>query len=147
MKKLKQLIMEEVGGGFLPTNYGRLDFTGGGNKSHDRVYTSGEPPNNQNKDMFIGRPPYETEGVKVETVGDQEYKITSGKNEYILKFDKDNEDLNTGVIIPIGEYKFNISDQDKLEWVSDSVPVQIKFDSTLEKQVLEFAGRGEHLKY
>jgi len=141
-EKLKQLIMEEVAGGFMPTNYGRIDFMGGGNKSHDRVYTSGEPPNNQNKDMFIGRPPYETLGVETH-IEEGEIYLTIGKNQYKLIFE--DEDLSRGIVTPIGEYKFNISDQNKIEWISDNTPVQVKFDSGLEKQILEFAGRGENV--
>lgn len=130
---LKKLIKEEITQGAGP-----LSTIPNQNAVLRNYGPSGKPPDNQSRQTIGTRPPYETLGVEVSTNADDTY-ITIGKIVYMLKFD--NEDLTSGHVVPIGEYKFTI-DGGVINWL-DNVPTHVRFDSQLEKQVLEFSGREE----
>lgn len=140
-QKLKQIILEEVGGQFLGTNSGPLSMQPNFGATLRNYAPTGKPPDNHSQPAYSGRPPYETLGVINETEDGEEY-ITIGKIKYKLVFD--NEDLTSGHVEPVGEYKFTI-DGDTISW-NDNAPTHVRFDSHLEKQIMEYSGREGKVK-
>jgi hypothetical protein len=130
---LKKLIMEEIGA------TGRK---GEGNAypgyGHMMNFPTGEKPDNKNAEPYSGREPYETGPVETH-IKDGEMYVTQGKNKFHLIFD--NEQLTSGRVVPIGEYKFTI-DVGGITWFEEA-PANVRFDANLEKQILDFSGREE----
>lgn len=134
---IKKLIMEEIGGPVPRSGNSMHVYPGYG---YQKQFPDGNPPDNSNDTVYQGRPPYETLGVEVDTK-DGQILITIGKLKYKLIFD--NEDLTSGRVVPIGEYKFTVERKDldsNLTWQGDAPP-HVRFDSHLEKQILDYAGR------
>ena len=134
---LKQIIMEEIGG-YKPNTSYNVDMRYE-DSNQGRQWPGGRL-DNQERPHYEGRPPYETIGAKLELENGQKV-ITIGKLKYELIFD--NEELTSGHISPIGEYKFTINkqgDASNINWVSQTPP-HVRFDSQLEKQILDYSGR------
>lgn len=135
---LKQLIMEEIGG---------RGSIGGSNRSlayampssgQLQNYPRGEPPNNHNYMPYSGRDPYETGDVENHIQAGEVLNV-NGNVQYELFFE--DEDLTSGVVVPIGAYKFNIDKHTgQLSWVSDA-PAHVRNNSDLEKQIKDYSGR------
>jgi len=140
-EKLKKLIMEEIGGQFIGGQSGPLSMASNQGAYLRNYAPTGKPPDNHNKDVMTTRPAYETLGVVNETEDGQEY-ITIGNIKYRLVFD--NEDLTSGHVEPVGEYKFTI-DNGKLDWFQNA-PAHVRFDSHLQKQIMERSGREDETK-
>lgn len=135
-EQLKKLIVEELGGQFIGSS-GPLATTSNQGATVRNYGPSGKPPDNSNKPFFQGRPPYETLGVETHIEDGQIY-VTVGKIQYQVIFD--NENLTSGRVSPIGEFGFNIVNNNVIEW-NDSTPIHIKFDTQLEKQIIDLSGR------
>lgn len=133
--KLKQLILEEISGPNPYTQGGKV-FTKTLGAEYIRNYKNGEPPNNQNADQAYAREPYETDPVETHIKGGEVY-VTQGKNQFKLMFD--NDDLTSGVVIPVGEHKFNIVNG-MIEW-NESAPANVRNDADLEQQIMDYSGR------
>lgn len=99
-------------------------------------YRNGVPPNNQNADRAFTRPPYETGEVETHIRGEEVY-VTQGKNKFKLMFNNDN--LDSGVVIPVGQYGFYIQNGN-ITW-NDNAPANIRNDADLIKQILDYSGR------
>lgn len=140
-EKLKQIIKEEIGGQFLGTNSGPLSMQPNFGATLRNYAPTGKPPDNQSKPSYEGRPPYETLGVVNETEAGEEY-ITIGKIKYKLVFD--NKQNTSGRVEPVDEYKFTI-EESGVSWNED-VPTHVRFDSHLEKQIMEYSGREGKIK-
>jgi hypothetical protein len=128
---LKQLIMEEIGG---------MSQKGEGNAYPGYGYVMNSPqgqlPDNRTYEPYKGRDAYET-GRTPTTTEEGEMYITQGKNVYRLVFD--NPELTSGRAVPVGEFKFTI-DNGTLSWF-ENTPANVRFDASLEKQILDFSGR------
>lgn len=134
-EQLKKLILEELGGQFIGSS-GPLATSPNQGVTLRNYGPSGKPPDNSSRPRYEGRPPYETLGVETHIEDGQIY-VTVGKIQYQVIFD--NEDLTAGRVAPLGEFGFRI-DNGVIEW-NDSTPIHIKFDSSLEKQIIDLSGR------
>jgi hypothetical protein len=133
--KLKQLIKEEIASPNRNIQGGKV-FAPTLGAEYIRNYKNGEPPNNQNADQAYAREPYET-GPKETHIKEGEVYVTQGKNQFQLVFH--NEELTSGCIYPIGEYKFNIVNG-MIEW-NQSAPANVRNDADLEQQIMDYSGR------
>lgn len=130
-EKLKQLIMEEIGG--KPQYPGNGIYPGYGYMKNAPL---GQLPDNRTYEPYQGKEPYETGPVETH-IKDGIIYVTQGKNMFQLVFN--NEDLTSGHVIPIGQFGFTI-DSGIINWF-DNTPVNVRFDADLEKQILDFSGR------
>ena len=133
--KLKQLIKEEIANPSRNVQVTKV-FSPTFGSQPIRNYKNGEPPDNNNRDMAYTRPPYETGDVETH-IKEGEVYVTQGKNQFQLVFH--NDDLTSGCIYPIGEYKFNIVGG-VIEW-NDNAPANVRNDADLEKQIKDYSGR------
>lgn len=133
---IKELVLEAIGGNPARVTQPTKVFAPTLGKEKIRNYPSGERPNNSRKDEQFKRPAYETGPVETH-IKDGETYVTQGKNQYKLIFT--NEDLSSGMIVPIGEYQFYIH-QGMVEW-NDNAPANVFNDSDLERQILDYSGR------
>ena len=129
---LKKLIKEEIGGMASKGGEGNV-YPGYG---YFLNAPQGKLPDNRTYQPYEGREPYETGPRELGTEPEQIY-VTQGKNIYQLVFD--NEDLTSGRVVPVGEYKFTIG-PGGIDWF-DNAPANVRFDAGLEKQILDFSGR------
>jgi hypothetical protein len=138
---LKNIILESVGNGIAGIgNTGASLANVYPGAGYIRNFPKGMAPDNNNKEPMTTRPPYETGPVDNPTEEGEVY-VTQGKNVYRLVFD--NEDLTTGRVMPVGEFKFMIDANTKvINWLDD-VPANVRFDTDLEKQIVDFSGREE----
>ena len=60
-----------------------------------------------------------------------------GDSEYKLVFN--NNDLTSGVVEPVGKYKFTIVNG-MIEWF-ESTPAHVRNNAELERQILDYSGR------
>jgi len=134
-KIIKQLIMEEIANPMRNTQPSKAFAPTLGNE-YIQNYRNGVPPNNQNADRAFTRPPYETGEVETHIRGEEVY-VTQGKNKFKLMFNNDN--LDSGVVIPIGQYGFYIQNGN-ITW-NDNAPANIRNDADLIKQILDYSGR------
>lgn len=134
---LTKLIKEELSGG---KSYGSpaAAYMQPLHATYLKNYPDGERPDNSEHPKQFMREPYETLGVETH-IEDGEVLIVIGKTKYKLIFE--NEDLTSGYVIPVDQYKFTI-DKDHVEWF-ENVPTHVRFDSQLDKQILDFSGREE----
>jgi hypothetical protein len=102
-------------------------------------FPTGEPPSNQRLEPFTGRPAYETGEIPEPAIKDGEKLVTQGKNVYLLEFEKDSKKL-AGKVTPLGEYKFYVDVNGKAITWEGETPANIRFDSNLQKQILDFRG-------
>lgn len=135
---LKQLIMEEIGGrSNLQASNRSLAYA---MPSSGRLqnYPRGEPPNNHNYEPYSGRDPYETGDIESNIKAGETLEV-NGNVQYKLLFE--DEDLTSGVIVPVGEYRFNIDKHTgQISWTSD-VPAHVLNNSDLHKQIKDYSGR------
>lgn len=134
-KIIKQLIMEEIANPMRNTQPSKAFAPTLGNE-YIQNYRNGVPPNNQNADRAFTRPPYETGEVETHIRGEEVY-VTQGKNKFKLMFNNDN--LDSGVVIPVGQYGFYIQNGN-ITW-NDNAPANIRNDADLIKQILDYSGR------
>ena len=146
MKKLsidviKQLIKEEIGAGVNLGSSQRYMPTANAGSGYVQNYPAGKSPDNtMSKEPYAGKPPHETGPVETH-IEDGEMYVTQGKNQYKLVFD--NEELTSGHVVPVGEYKFTIDPggpNPVINWF-DNAPANVRFDAGLEKQILDYSGR------
>jgi len=140
MKKLnkqliKQLIMEEIANPMRNTQPSKV-FAPTLGSEYIQNYRNGVAPNNNNKEPMTTRPPYETGDVQTHIRGGEVY-VTQGKNQFKLVFNDDN--LESGVIQPVGEYSFYIQNG-MVNW-NDSAPANVRNDTELVKQIMDYSGR------
>ncbi len=132
--KLKALILEELS---APNTYSSgKAFMKTLGQEYIRNYKDGVPPNNQNAERAFASEPYETGPIETHIQGGETY-VTQGKNQFKLVFHSD--DLTSGVVQPVGEYKFNIVNG-MIEW-NESAPANVRNDADLERQILDYSGR------
>jgi hypothetical protein len=129
--KLKQIIKEEIGG--MPQYPGNGVMPGYGYMMNA---PKGQLPDNRTYEPYQGSEPHETGPVQTHIEGGVVY-VTQGKNLFQLVFDNDN--LTSGHVIPVGEYKFTI-EAGMITWF-DNTPANVRFDADLEKQIMDFSGR------
>ena len=134
---LKQIIAEELSGG-KSIGSPAAAYMQPSVAVFLKNYPDGEKPDNSDSPKQFAREPYETLGVEA-SIEDGEILIIIGKTKYKLVFD--NEDLTSGRAIPCDEYKFTIQDG-KIDWF-ENVPTHVRFDSHLDKQIMDFSGREE----
>ena len=141
--KLKSIILESVGNGIAGignTGASLAYVSPGGGGGYLQNFPKGMAPDNNNKEPMTTRPPYDTGPIDNPTEAGEVY-VTQGKNVYRLVFD--NEDLTTGRVMPVGEYQFTMDPNTKtLTWF-DNAPANVRFDSDLEKQIVDYSGREE----
>lgn len=133
--KLKQLIIEEIAGP-RKNLYGSKVFAPTLGAEYIRNYKDGVPPNNQNADRAFTREPYETGPVETHIQAGETY-VTQGKNQFQLIFH--NDQLTSGVVVPVGEYKFTIVNG-MIEW-NQEAPANVRNDTDLERQIMDYSGR------
>lgn len=136
-EKLKQLIKEEIANptrNIQPSQ--QFMSTLGPGSEYIRNYKNGEAPDNNNADQAYTRPPYETGPVETHIKGGEMY-VTQGKNQFKLAFY--NDELTSGVVIPLGKYKFNIVNG-IIEW-NQNAPANVRNDADLQQQILDYSGR------
>lgn len=137
-EKLLQLIKEEIGG--MPHG------TGEGNVYPGYGYTmnfpGGQPPDNRTYEPYKGRDPYETgEGPKP-ALKEGEIYVTQGKNVFLLEFEE-GTDHRKGRVTPVGSYEFTIDPAGPTITWFESTPANVRYDASLQKQILEFRGVDE----
>lgn len=137
-KNLKKIIEEEININLGMPGKGAPAYMAPNQGMYLKNYPGGEGPDNSDRPQMARREPYETLGVEVD-IEDGDALIVIGKNQYKLIFD--NEDLTSGKVVPMGEYKFTI-DAGTVNWF-DNAPAHVRFDSHLEKQIKDFSGREE----
>lgn len=134
-KIIKQLIMEEIANPMRNIQSSNVNSPTLGNE-YIQNYRNGVPPNNQNAERAFTRPPYETGEVETHIRGGEMY-VTQGKNQFKLVFN--NDDLSSGIVIPVGEYGFYIQNGN-ITW-NDNAPANVRNDVELSEQILDYSGR------
>ena len=135
---IKKLIMEDN----VPnpnTGGGRV-YSGSPTSQYMQNYRAGKAPDNNNKEQYEGRPPYETGEIETHIEGGEVYRVVQGANEFELIFDEDDETLSHGMVRPIGEYRFNIVNG-AIDWESDLTPPHVRNGAELSRQILDYSGR------
>jgi hypothetical protein len=132
--KLKELIRESM---YSNPNIGGSNAWQGPNQGeYIRNYKNGNPPENNNKMPYEGRPSYETGPVETH-IKDGEVYVTQGRNQFHLVFT--NEELTAGYLEPIGRHEFHITNG-VIDW-HDQTPANVRNDADLEQQILDYSGR------
>lgn len=134
-EKIKQLIMEAISNPMINTQPTNMTSPTLGSE-YIQNYRNGIAPNNHNADKAFTRPSYETGEIETHIRGGEIY-VTQGKNQFKLMFNNDN--LSSGVIVPIGEYGFYIQNGN-IYW-NDNAPANVRNDTDLCKQILDYSGR------
>jgi hypothetical protein len=131
---IKQLIKEAMDPN--PNTGGGVMYQNGPSNGYDRAYKNGSPPDNSNRPEYQGSEEYETGPIKTHIEKGETY-VTQGLNKFKLVFN--NDDLTSGHVEPVGRHGFHITNG-VLNWYGGT-PVNVKNDSDLEKQILDYSGR------
>jgi hypothetical protein len=132
---IKKLILEDYNNPNPNTGGGRI-WSGAPAQQYIRNYKNGDAPDNQNKEPYQGRDPYETGPIETHITNGEIY-VTQGKNQYKLIFTDEN--LTSGYLEPIGQFGFHIQ-SGMIEW-HDQVPANVRNDTDLERQIMDYSGR------
>ena len=132
-KQLKQIIKEEIGG--MPSRAGEGNIYPG--YGYTKNFPVGTPPDNQKYEIYQGREPYQTGDIPKPNLKDGEIYVTQGKNVYLLEFEPGANNLK-GKVTPVGSFEFTIDPAGPVINWFENTQANVRFDSNLEKQILEF---------
>lgn len=133
-KLILEAINENVGSNVNPTN--RFAPTLGRDQGISN-YPHGVKPSNADKPSQYKSDPYEPGPIETH-IKDGEVYITYGPNRFHLEFTK-GSNRSSGKITPVDSYNFTIVNQ-IIDW-HDNTPIDVKNNSDLNKQILDYSGR------